>query len=278
MQTHSLRFLQGKIGLACYVSGAEKLPLAAREFLKWSPAASTKRLDFNVKRLPLTSKTVRRAIALALDRDKIAATVSPGMTSATSAAPTSMSTHLGSTSLKFDPAQAKNLLRGANVDHLGLEILVPLFDEHAEENLKIAGMIQKMLEQNLPAVVTIQKAETEQLYSLLRDTQEYSLLLRDWTASNDPDEFYSFYATQTRKSTLWSNAEYDKLVEQSRAEKSASKRMDYYRQMERLLVDNEVAVLPILYESDAALVTHQLPTFDPNSPQPCVVRDLGLQP
>ena len=33
--------------------------------------------------------------------------------------------------------------------------------------------------------------------------------------------------------------------------------MELYRQMERLLVDDEVAVLPILYESDAALVTKQ---------------------
>lgn len=271
-------FLQGKIDLACPISGADKIPLEARPFLKWSLAASTKRLDFNVKRPPLTSKSVRRAIALSLDRGKIAASTGLGMTAATSGAPPSMSSHLDATNIKYDPAQAKKLIRDAGVDHLNLEILVPLFDEHAEENLKIAEMIQKMLELNLSATVTIQKAQTEQLYSLLRDTHDYSLLLRDWSASNDPDEFYSFYSTQSRKSTVWTNTDYDKLVERSRAEKSTPKRMDLYRQMERLLVDDETAVLPILYESDAALVNNKLQGFDARSPQPCVVRDFDLQP
>jgi oligopeptide transport system substrate-binding protein len=270
-------FTKGQLDLMCYLSGAEKFSKEAAPLLKWSIASTTKRLDYNVKRFPLGMKEVRQAIALAIDRQKLAATLGPGMVAGASASGPSMVTYSKQIGLGFNPVKARQLLSIAGSQQLELELVVPLFDEHAPENLKAAEIIQEMLEKNLGAKITLQKAETEGVYSLIRDTQAYSLVLRDWTGTNDPDEFYSFYASQSKKSTSWSNAAYDALLEQSRAEKTASKRNVIYHQMDQMLVEEQTAVTPLFYESDASLVSSRISGFDKNNFMPCRVRDLDLR-
>jgi oligopeptide transport system substrate-binding protein len=151
-----------------------------------------------------------------------------------------------------------------------------MFDEHAEVNIRTAEAIQKMLVKELHADVTLQRAETEQLYTLLRDTQQYSLLLRDWTGTNDPDEFYAFYASFSKKSTTWSSPSYDKILEESRAEKSATKRAALYRQLDSILTVENFAVIPLFYSSDGMLVSHRVSGFNPKDAEPCKIRNLGL--
>jgi oligopeptide transport system substrate-binding protein len=270
-------FTQGKMDLLCYLSGADDFPLEATQSLRWVLANTTKRLDFNVKRFPFNDRKVREAVALAIDRKKLVEQLGARMSSAGTLAPPSMATYSTHSEYSYEPVQAKRTLRGAFVDNLSLEILVPLFDEHASENLNAAEMIAQMLRDILGATVTIQKAETEQLYSLLRDTKDYSLLIRDITGTNDPDEFYAFYASETKKSTSWSNPDYDKLIEQSRAEKDPGKRMELYRKMEKLLVSGDYAVLPLFYESDATLVGPRVLGFEKSIMQPCRVRDLSVK-
>jgi ABC-type oligopeptide transport system substrate-binding subunit len=199
------------------------------------------------------------------------------MVAGASASGPSMVTYSKQIGLGFNPVKARQLLSIAGSQQLELELVVPLFDEHAPENLKAAEIIQEMLEKNLGAKITLQKAETEGVYSLIRDTQAYSLVLRDWTGTNDPDEFYSFYASQSKKSTSWSNAAYDALLEQSRAEKTASKRNVIYHQMDQMLVEEQTAVTPLFYESDASLVSSRISGFDKNNFMPCRVRDLDLR-
>ena len=113
----------------------------------------------------------------------------------------------------------------------------------------------------------------------LETPRNFLLLIRDWSSTyDDPDEFYSFYATRTHKSTNWSNADYDKLVEQARTEKTAGQRMAIYRRIEKLLVDKEVAVLPLFYKADATLVGPRVQGFDAKNPQPCLARELSYGP
>ena len=269
-------FQNGNMDLICYLSNVEQTPASLHSNLRWLLGRNTKRLDFNMKRFPLGSTEVRHAIAISIDRKKIAQVLGAGIQPATSAAPPILTSYSAKLPSVYDPVLGRKLLKSANVDHLELEILVPMFDENAEKSLKAAEMIGEMLEKNLYAQVKIQKAVSEQQYSLIRDTGEYTLLLRDWVSSYDADEFYSFYATQSRKSMTWSNARYDGLVEQTRAEKLPEKREDDYRQLD-LLLNQEFAVWPIFYQSSAALVGARITKFDVNLPHSCQVRDLNLR-
>jgi oligopeptide transport system substrate-binding protein len=269
-------FLAHKLDLICYLSDPKKLPKAALPFVRWSEANTTKRLEFNTVRFPLSNPDIREAIASVIDRKKIAAMLGQGFTPATSAAPISMTSHLSKENAALDPIKARETLRNAHIDSLNLEILVPMFDEHAEVNIRTAEALQKMLVKELHADVTLQRAETEQLYTLLRDTQQYSLLLRDWTGTNDPDEFYAFYASFSKKSTTWSSPSYDKILEESRAEKSATKRAALYRQLDSILTVENFAVIPLYYSSDGMLVSRRVSGFNPKSPDPCRVKNLGL--
>jgi ABC-type oligopeptide transport system substrate-binding subunit len=267
-------FINHKLDLICYLSDTKKLPRAALPFLRWSEANTTKRLEFNTQRFPLSNPDIREAIASVIDRQKLTSLLGQGFTVGTSAAPTSMSTHLSKGGAQPDPIKARETLRDAHIDSLSLEILVPMFDEHAEVNIRTAEAIQKILVKELHADVTIQRAETEQLYTLLRDTQQYSLLLRDWTGTNDPDEFYAFYASFSKKSTTWSSGSYDKILEESRAEKSATKRAALYRQLDSILTTESFAVIPLFYSSDGMLVSHRVLGFNAKDAEPCKIKNL----
>ena len=269
--------LDGKLDLVCYLSGIDEIPAQAKKFLRWSEPNNTKRLDFNVKRFPFSSPDIREAIGLAIDRKKVSVEVGPSATMATSLSPNSMSTHLKNVSAPYDLTKARALLKSAHLEQLSVDILVPMFDEHATQNLKAAQAIQTMLETGLHAEVTLQQATTEQLYSLLRDTQQFSLLMRDWTGTNDPDAFYSFYASFSKKSTNWSNAKYDKLVQDSRVVKSDGERMKLYREMDETLVQKEFAILPLFYSADAMLVGARISGFNSERADPCRVRALSVK-
>jgi oligopeptide transport system substrate-binding protein len=270
-------FLAGKLDLICYVATVEKLPKEALAFLHWTQANTTKRLDFNTQRFPISNPQIREAIALAIDRRKLIQGAGAGLTRATSAAPPAMTAHFNDVTLKPDPVKGRELVWNAHLENLSIELLVPMFDEHSDENLKTAQLIRQMLTQELHADVTLQRAETEQLYSLLRDTQQYSLLIRDWTGTIDPDEFYSFYASFSRKSTSWSDPAYDKLVEQSRYEKNATKRMKLYREMDEMLTQKNFAVLPLYYSADGILVGRRVEGFNADSLDPCKIRAQSLK-
>ena len=269
--------LEGKLDLVCYLSNVDELTAPALHYLRWSVPNNTKRIDFNVKRFPLSSPEIRNAIALAIDRKKVSAEVGPSATTATSLSPNSMSTHFKDLTLPYDLTKARALLKAADLDHLSIDILVPMFDEHAAQNLKAAETIETMLQTGLHAEVTLQEANTEQLYSLLRDTQQFSLLIRDWTGTNDPDQFYSFYASFSKKSTNWSNSIYDKLVLDSRVVKSESARMKLYRQMDETIVQKEFAIIPLFYSADAMLVGNRVAGFDAERPDPCRIRPLSVR-
>jgi oligopeptide transport system substrate-binding protein len=269
--------LNGKLDLVCYLSGVDEISAQAKKFLRWSEPNNTKRLDFNVKRFPFSSPDIRQAIGLAIDRKKVSVEVGPSATVATSLSPNSMSTHLKSVSAPYDLTKARALLKSAQLEQLTVDILVPMFDEHATQNLKAAQAIQAMLETGLHAGVTLQQANTEQLYSLLRDTQQFSLLMRDWTGTNDPDEFYSFYASFSKKSTNWSSVKYDKLVQDSRVVKSDGERMKLYREMDQTLVQKEFAILPLFYSADAMLVGPRISGFNSERADPCRVRALSVK-
>jgi oligopeptide transport system substrate-binding protein len=270
-------FVSHKLDLICYLSDTKKLPRAALPFVRWSEANTTKRLEFNTQRFPLSNPDIREAIASVIDRKKLTSQLGQGFAVGTSAAPTSMSTHLSKGGAHLDPIKARETLRNAHIDNLTLEILVPMFDEHAEVNIRTAEAIQKMLAKELHADVTLQRAETEQLYTLLRDTQQYSLLLRDWTGTNDPDEFYAFYASFSKKSTTWSSPSYDKILEESRAEKSTTKRAALYRQLDSILTVENFAVIPLFYSSDGMLVSRRVSGFNAEDAEPCRIRTLGLE-
>jgi oligopeptide transport system substrate-binding protein len=269
--------MNGKLDLVCYLANVDEISPQAKRFLRWSEPNTTKRLDFNVKRFPLSSPEIREAIELAIDRKKVSAEVGPSATTATSLSPNSMSTHFKDLSIPYDLTKARTLLKSAQLDRLNVEILVPMFDEHSSQNLKAAQTIQAQLKAGLYAEVTLQLADTEQLYSLLRDTQQYSLLLRDWTGTYDPDEFYSFYASFSKKSTNWSSAAYDKLVQEARIAKSESARMKIYRAMDATLLQKDFVLFPLFYSADAMLVGPRVSGFNSERPDPCRVRALTVK-
>ena len=247
-------FDSGSLDVICYLA-ARSTAGAPKGSVHWSPPLITRRLDFNFKRYPTSRRDVREAIARAIDRRALAQALGPSSSPAASAATPVLASFSKSLGIAYDPKGAKALIRGGGLENLKLDLLVPTFDEHAEEDLATAEAIRKQLVANLGADVTVTPAPTEQAYSLLRDTESYSLLLRDWSVDGpDPEQFYSFYGSATKKSSTWTDPRYDQLLALARDKKDPAQRAAAYLELDRYLVQGNVGMLPLLYISDEALV------------------------
>ena len=137
-----------------------------------------------------------------------------------------------------------------------------------------------MFQKNLGVNVTIQKAQTEQLYSLLRDTREYSLAAQGLDRPRTiRTNFIRSIRPKPLKVRLEKRRTYDKLVEQSRTEKIAGQTYGLlqangssFSWIEEVCDDS--AFLPS--RRDFGRLRNQRAST-PKKPEPCLVRDLDLQ-
>ena len=144
--------------------------------------------------------------------------------------------------------------------------------------MSAAEAIKKNLTDNLGVVVTIVPAPTEQAYSLQRDTESYSLLLRDWSLdSPDPEQFYSFYASATKKSSTWTDPHFDELLAHARDQRDPAQRAAGYLALDRYLVEGNIGMLPLIYVSDALLINPRVRIVDPLVRSACDVRGLRVE-
>ena len=78
-----------------------------------------------------------------------------------------------------------------------------------------------------------------------------------------------FSPKSTLQFTGWQSADYEKLIEQARAEPDEAKRNELYGQAEHILLNDEVAVVPLQYYDRTVLVKDgiefEYPPFGPPS-------------
>ncbi|WP_028110537.1 ABC transporter substrate-binding protein [Ferrimonas futtsuensis] len=208
---------------------------------------------FNTQKPPFDQLTVRRALAMAVDRQKILKAVYHN-TAARGAGllpPISWAYQEGTTELPYNPELARTLLNQAGLAGMSLEIWAPPIGRSYNPNaIKTAELIQ----QDLAAIgveVIIKSYDWSLFTTMLRQAEHDSVLL-GWNADNtDPDNFFTPILSCSglvsgTNHARWCSREFDALLQQARSNEDRTMRRIQYHQLEQHLVQ-QVPLLPLAH-------------------------------
>jgi oligopeptide transport system substrate-binding protein len=237
------------------------------------PENAVEYYSLSVKKPPMDNINVRKALALAIDRDALAKfrkTLKPlvdftpeGIFPKYEAARTKVYTELlkkdGSSleewkARKFDAVKARKLLTDAGFPVQGSEgnFSCPTFPVEnvsityntAESNQKVAEFIQAQWKQNLGFSVPLKNMEFK-TFLPFRSAVEYSGAVRNgWVGDYmDPFTFLNlFYSPQNDGATGWWDAKYDKLLDDANKETDENKRFEMLAAAEYYVLSRQIVI------------------------------------
>lgn len=245
-------------------------PLIARELLKADPP----RNDFNpasqlgtyyylinVTRKPYDDPRVRRALALAIDRDQIIETAGAGEQPARSLVPPGIAGYENALCPATNIEQAKQLLAKAGYpDGAGFPKLEILYNND-EQHKTIAELVRKQWQRGLGINVATRGEEWSSCLSSQRQLK-YDVGRKAWIGDYvDPNTFLDMFVTDgENNNTGWGNAEYDEMIRNAKTEADPAKRLAMLHRAEELLMAQQ-PIIPIYYYVSRNLVRPRVRGF-----------------
>ncbi|KIL38945.1 cytochrome C [Gordoniibacillus kamchatkensis] len=236
--------------------------LFADNKVKVEDGAGTAFYRFNTKMKPFDNVNIRKAFVAAVDRQKLVdlvlkkkqkpavGYVSPGLKDPAGGDFRTV----GGDLIKFDAAQAKNLL-AKGMQEAGYTTLpeVTLTYNTNDESQRIAQALQAMFKDNLGVDVKLQNKEGKVLTTEQKALQlqlSRSSFLPDFA---DPINFLDgFQSTNPFSRTGWKNDQYDKLIKDAYNEPDDAKRFKMMHDAEKILMD-EAPILPLYFYNNVYL-------------------------
>jgi oligopeptide transport system substrate-binding protein len=221
---------------------------------------------FNVTKKPFDDPRVRRALALAIDRQSITQNIlRGGQQPCTSLTPPGCAKgYTAPNVLKFDPDAARRLLAEAGFpDGKGF----PVFDiliNTSESHRTVAEAIQEMWKHHLKIPARILNQDW-QVYLESQRKLDYTVCRAGWLGDYpDPMTFLGLWRTgDGNNNTGWSNPAYDELVNTATTQADPVKRMATLHEAESLMLD-ELPILPLYWQIHAHLVSDQVRGAQPS--------------
>ncbi|MDQ7796932.1 MAG: peptide ABC transporter substrate-binding protein, partial [Spirochaetia bacterium] len=246
------------VGYNLYKTGAadwtETVPLELMDEVKLrkdfhvAPEYGTYYYIFNVTRKPLDDARVRKALAMAINKNDLVNKVTRGgQIPANGFVPPSA----GYTPAKgygYDPETARKLLAEAGYpDGKGFPTLQILYNTSASHK-RIAEFIQAQWKDNLGINVGLLNQEWGTYLDTRSQSHNFDMARAGWIGDYlDPSTFLDMWVTGgTQNDGLYSNPKYDELMAKSRVN-SGSERYQIMMDAEKVLIDQDMAVLPLYY-------------------------------
>lgn len=212
---------------------------------------------FNVKSEPFDDPRVRKAFAMAIDRQALIDNVTLAFQKpAFAVVPFGLPDAVpgddfrekgGNSYFVEDIAQAKQLLAEAGYpDAKGLPEIKILYNTH-EGHQKIAEAIAEMWKQNLGANVTLSNQEWG-VYLNSRKVGDYQVARAGWGADyTDAMTFLDMWMTDSgNNQTNWGSPEYDRLIKEAKVNPDPAVRIKAMHDAETILME-ELPIMPIYF-------------------------------
>lgn len=237
----------------------------APELLHIDPYFGTYFYRFNVTRPPLDDGRVRRALALAIDREAIVEQITRGGQKPAYRFTPAVRGYDPDVRLTGDIAEAQRLLAEAGFpEGRGFPVLELLYNT-LESHKTIAEAIDHMWRENLGISVRLANKEWG-VYLDAQHSLDYEISRSAWIGDfPDPYTFLDMFATGGgNNDTGWSNARYDELLQKASAAMSNEDRFAIYAELEQILVD-ELPIMPIYFYTSQHLMDPAVKGLYPNS-------------
>ena len=222
--------------------------------------------SFAVDRKPFDNPQVRKAFAMAIDREVLPKILQGGQTPASSWIPPGMLAHNPEIGLKFNPDDARRLLKEAGYpDGKGLPAIVLGYNTDEEKKL-VAEAIQSMWQKHLGVVVKIENQEWKVFLKKLQ-TDPFPVFRSGWGADYpDPDNFMKLFTSNSGNNHgRWKNSRYDQLLELAARELEAKKRSQLYDDAQRMLTATDAAIVPLYWKAEATMLNPKFTGLEYNS-------------
>jgi oligopeptide transport system substrate-binding protein len=249
----------GKLDFMTDIPSLDLLRLKGRPDLHIYPYLKTGYLGLTVSVKPTDNVHLRRAIAMAIDKSKFAELLHGGQKPATSFIPPQLLGYEKKIGLPYDPARAKAELKASGLSgSVTVGMVIPNWDRP----VLLSQFIQQELKKNLGIEVTVQPYDHKTFRSQL-DLHRYASFILSWGADYpDPDNFMSMWLSDSGNNrTAFKDPQYDELIARGRVAQSAKAREKLYTQAQKLLLEQEAAVVPLYYDTNMALVKPRVKNF-----------------
>lgn len=235
------------------------------ELIRLYPLLGTYFYELNTQRPPLNDVRVRRALALAVDRELIVKHVcKAGEPVAWSLTPPDTAGYTARAKLSYDPEQARALLAEAGFPGgQGFPKLQIIYNTH-KGHMQIAEVIQQIWKRNLGIEVNLLNMEWK-TYLTEKSEHRFDIARASWIGDyDDPSTFLEMYLTGGgNNNAAWSNARYDELIRQAAVEMNPAQRYELFQQAEAILM-TEVPIIPIYIYRNKKLVRPSVKNWQSN--------------
>ncbi len=260
-------FRAGQLHLT-YDVPAAKIPAYRAEApakLRIDPLLNTWYMNFNVAKPPLDQSKVRRALALAIDREAIARSVFQGArAAAASFTPPNCGDYTARARIGVDFAAARALLAEAGFPGgRGLPVL-PVQVLNDSNLPRVMEAIQAMWQRELGVRCTIEPFE-QKTWLQNQQSKTHTIGLMGWVADfADPLTFLGLFVTAGGNNwTNWSNPAYDRLIAQTDQTADSAARFELFQQAESLLLE-QAPITPILFGARTYLIHPAVRNWEPS--------------
>ena len=218
------------------------------------PELSTFFLVFDVSQPPFNDVRVRRAIALATDKEKLANVIMRGCVAPATGGliPPGMSAHSSGIGLLYDPDRAKQLLveagyfNGNVQEYSSVDAILP-----RGALIPYSDSLRKQWMETLGVDIRWQAVELASFSNRVKG-QLPGMFLMGWMP-DCPDPGSLLRANRIQQYTHWRSERFANLVEKAGQTTNQADRMNLYREADRLLIE-EASMVPLTYGRSLQLV------------------------
>jgi oligopeptide transport system substrate-binding protein len=211
-------------------------------------------IRLNVTHKPFDDPRVRRALALAIDKNRIVKKITrAGEQPASHLVPDGTANYLPPAGLEYNPELAKKLLAEAGYPGgKGFPRFNYIFNAAAGGAAKIhenvAIELQQMWRDTLGIEMELRQLEWK-VYLGAQSHLDYDTSRSSWIGDyNDPQTFLGMFTSDDGNNrTGWKNKEYDALIQEANEQPDLAARAKIFQQAETLLVRDEVPVIPLFF-------------------------------
>lgn len=221
-------------------------PIAGQLFEQ--PSMCTEYVAFDSSREPFDDPLVRRAFALAVDKERYRAISwrDDALTAQGLYPPALPGYDAAFAGLSHDPTTARQLLADSRYGGAaGLPPIVLTTSGFGGEIGASVGALARMWQESLGVQVTIEQIEPDRVEEQIYAGRGGNLLLWAWCADYpDPENFADalFHSAAGQNIGHYGNTELDDLLEQARVETDPQARIGLYQQAEHAIVEDAAAI------------------------------------
>jgi oligopeptide transport system substrate-binding protein len=257
-------FEQGRLDVLMRVPSLDFPRLKERGVLRVDPFLATYYLSFNARKPPFNDREWRRAVAGAIRRDEIASVLGTGELPARSWIPPGLEGHLPWADPR--PLFAGSVRKVREVLSKGRIPPVELGFDTSGRNTTLLEKVQADLRSALGLEVSLRNRDWKShIRELAADTP--AIYRFGWlTPILDPITHLEVFTTGNPNNySGWSNPSYDRLVREIAAMPAGPARASRIRAAQKILVEDEAAVVPIYHYVQVHAVSPRIANYSVNA-------------